>query len=159
MLKPKSELADKASVYSAAVELLSRRDYSRCELERKLLSRCPESVLLYQVLDELADKGWQSDERFAHVFARSRCQRGHGPLRIRQDMRQKGLSDSVIEQCLSALDIDWFELALAAAQKKYQSLHKDPRWREKLYRFLGYRGFWGDQIQYALEQVHLECLD
>lgn len=153
MQKPNSELDDLTSLKSAAVELLARRDYSRHELTRKLSPRTTQPQLLQQVLDELVEKGWQSDQRFAQLYARSRCQRGHGPMRIRQDMRQKGLADTLISQTLESLDIDWFELALEAAQKKINSLANDPKWREKLYRFLGYRGFLSEQIQVAIEQV------
>ncbi|GGY58666.1 regulatory protein RecX [Bacterioplanes sanyensis] len=159
MRKQNSDLDDIASLHGAAVELLARRDHSRQELERKLQPRTTQSELLQQVLDQLAERGWQSDQRFAEMFVRSRCSRGHGPMRVRQDMRQKGLSDHLITQVLSDSDCDWFELAVEVASKKYASLQRDPRWREKLYRFLSYRGFLADQVQHALEQVTLTDAD
>ncbi|MBU2037787.1 MAG: RecX family transcriptional regulator, partial [Gammaproteobacteria bacterium] len=50
---------------------------------------------------------------------------------------------------------DWYELALDLAQRKCPGglPPQDMRERARLYRFLAYRGFTGEQTSYALEQL------
>ncbi len=146
-----SEAPTASDLQRLAVDLLARREHSRLELYRKLSSRTPDSGLVDSVLDDLTDRGWQSDERYCTVFLRSRLNRGSGPLRLKQELRARGISDSVVATAFEELEADWFELALAVAQKKRSALRSDPKWKEKLYRFLTYRGFDSEQTRYAME--------
>jgi regulatory protein len=182
--KPTSESGSQ-SLRGKALDLLSRRDYSRRELSRKLsrhatdaavnslsddddlivpeyaeaeedaaLERDQECELL---LDELEERGWLSDQRFASVFVNSRARRGIGPQRLLQELRQKGVSAEDARQALDNCDTDWFESALQCALKKQaagERSEKDPRQQKAvLVRFLMYRGFSSDHIQYALEET------
>ncbi len=138
-----------------AVDLLSRREHSRLELYRKLSQKpCNESTL-QQLLDDLAERDWQSDARFCGSYLRSKSNRGIGPLRLKQELRNKGVSDSIVREQLAALGIDWFLAAEETALKKIKSLRLDRRWREKLYRFLAYRGFAGEHSQHGIDVA--EC--
>ncbi|MBI3145525.1 MAG: recombinase RecX, partial [Pseudogulbenkiania sp.] len=53
------------SLKARAVDLLSRREHSRRELERRLAPFADSAEQLAALLDELAERGWQSDNRFA----------------------------------------------------------------------------------------------
>lgn len=178
------------SLRTQALDLLSRRDYSRRELSRKLARPKPgeqhgdltgadhllsddpllddHEVLVEDaaataeveresLLDEFEERGWLSDQRFSAAFVRSRAGRGLGPLRLTQELRQKGVSADEIRQALNECEFDWFELALQTAQRKYRpdsADRKDPRKQKAaLTRFLMYRGFDSEQIRYALEAV------
>ncbi|MEC8524625.1 MAG: recombination regulator RecX [Pseudomonadota bacterium] len=152
--KQKPEPLERSGLKHAAVDLLSRRDYSRRELWRKLSPKAASSDDLEHVLDELAENNWQSDERFASMFLRSRAGRGLGPLRLRQELREKGISDSLIEWAFEESEEDWYDMAVEVARKKAQSLGSySPEVKAKLWRFLSYRGFNSDQIQHALDDV------
>lgn len=145
------ELASKVRV--VALGYLARREYSRTELTGKLSARFAESEpdLITSVLDILVRQNLQSDPRYAEALIRSRSQKGKGLLRIRQELRQKGVADSVTEAALAEAGIDWFELARCTAERKFGG--KPPAdWaeRNKRCRFLQYRGFGNDEIQYAL---------
>lgn len=141
-----------------AVDLLARREYSRLELFRKLSSRTRCEDQLNTVLDDLSERGWQSDQRYAALFVRSKASRGIGALRLKQELRLKGVTDSLAKEALRDADIDWFELAVSVARKKYATVSKHDKWREKLYRFLMYRGFDGEQIEYALGVIREDQL-
>ena len=81
----------------------------------------------------------------------SRINQGKGPVRIRADLRQRGIRDGVVEGALEAAGCDWFELAREARIKKFG--HEAPaEFREKArqMRFLQYRGFEQDHIQAAV---------
>lgn len=136
----------------AAINLLSRREYSRHELIQKLEPRCKNELQLDQLLDHLTQSGYQSDERFAESFLRSRINRGLGRLRIERELKDRGIKKELIEQVLSG-DTDWFLQAYESGLKKSQSLNlTEYKEKQKLYRYLAYRGFSMAEIQYAVEQ-------
>lgn len=146
-----AELSD-GGLRVAAINLLSRREYSRHEMFQKLESRSKDDSQLHQLLDRLAEAGYQSDERFAESFLRSRTNRGLGFMRISRELKDKGIDSDLIEQTMSA-DCDWFKLAYESGLKKSQALDlSDYKDKQKLFRYLAYRGFDMDQIKYALEQ-------
>ncbi|KZZ44619.1 MAG: recombination regulator RecX [Saccharospirillaceae bacterium] len=154
MQPKKPEFLDEKELRRAIIDLLSRRDYSRLELFRKLKKRCDSAELLEQILDDFQQRNWQSDQRFAESFLNSRYQRGLGPIRLKQEMREKGLASDVIQLTLESSEVDWFQLAFEVAQKKANSLKEsDPNKKQKLFRFLAYRGFSSDQIAYAMDEM------
>ena len=51
-----------------AIDLLSRREYTRRELERRLGPHAASSEELSDLLDRLAAGGLQSDQRYAEQF-------------------------------------------------------------------------------------------
>jgi regulatory protein len=146
-----AELSD-SELRVAAINLLSRREYSRHELFQKLEPRSKDESQVQQLLDKLVEAGYQSDQRFAESFLRSRINRGLGHMRIARELNDKGIDADLIEEVMSS-DTDWFQLAYDSGLKKSQSLdfseYKD---KQKLFRYLAYRGFSMDQIQHALEQ-------
>ena len=134
-----------------AMDLLSRREHSRRELIDKLKIRGFEGEEVEAYLDRLADRGLQSDQRFLESYIRMRSQNGYGPLRIRQELRKKGIEDSTISLNFESMELDWYEIAVMAWRKKYnQSPGSDMKLRAKQTRFLQYRGFDFDMINHAL---------
>lgn len=156
MQNKKPNLLDASGLRRTVVDLLSRRDYSRLELFRKLKQKAENPEDIEPVLDDFQQRNWQSDERFAESFLNSRYQRGLGPLRLKQELREKGVSSDIIVLALENLEVDWFQLALDAARKKESSIkNTDKNKKQKLYRFLAYRGFSGDQISAAIEEIQI----
>ena len=154
MQQKKPDFLDKNELRRAMVDLLSRRDYSRLELFRKLKARCEDVDVLEQLLDDFQQRNWQSDQRFAESFINSRYQRGLGPLRLKQELREKGIASDIIQLTLESLEVDWYQLAFDVAQKKMNSLKEsDPNKKQKLFRFLAYRGFNSDQIACATDEM------
>ena len=131
-----------ADVRRAAMDLLARREHSHRELRDKLKRRFPDPDLVMQELERLREEHLQSDTRFAESFARQRVLRGQGPLRIRQEMRQRGLGDSEISEAIASLDVNWFDLAAEVLEKKFGGLPvEDIKERARRQRFMQYRGF------------------
>jgi len=144
-------LEQASEIKQAVVQLLARREHSRQELRNKLRSRCESESLLEQVIDECEQLGYQSDRRTGEMLLRARANQGYGLMRIRQDARQKGLDNELVNSLLEELDLDWFELAKECYLRKYsQPLDGDYKLRAKRMRFLSGRGFSIDQINYAM---------
>jgi len=131
--------------------LLSRREHSRLELYQKMQLRGFESELINPNLDEFTKNDWQSDERYSEMLLRSRLLKCHGPVKIKMELKHKGLSSDIIERCLSK-EIDWIELATNALQKKYSKSPSDQNERNKYYRFLLQRGFTSEQVKRAMKR-------
>lgn len=142
------------SPWNTALNLLARREHSQQELREKLLKRYPDDeARVEDALVRLVDRGLQDDHRFAEAFVRSRHQRGHGPVRIRFDARQKGV-ESEVNAVLDEAQLDWFELAAETADRKLGTADvTELKVKAKLYRFLSQRGFQPDHIRFAVESL------
>lgn len=93
-----------AMLRHAAMNLLAQREYSRKELFRKLGLLSQDNELIDEVLNWLESDRLLSNDRFVEGFIRSRIQKGHGPMRISQDLRQKGVASEVISLALEAAE-------------------------------------------------------
>lgn len=93
----------------------------------------------------------QSDERFAEAFVHHSLNKGQGPNKIKQELKQRGIDSSLIEQCMQSESIDWISLAEAVRLKKYgENVPSDYQNKAKQSRFLYSRGFSSDLIKQLL---------
>ena len=134
----------------AAITLLARRDHSRVELERRLLSQGYSAEELAPLIPELIETRALDDVRFAHNYVSYHVARGLGPVRIRVELEALGVGAELIEAAL-ALEQDWVTLAREQRSRRFGP--KTPASRvEQLRqaRFLQSRGFSSDHIRAAL---------
>jgi len=147
----KPEAADDESrIRSVALALQAYREHGGKELEAKLTRKGYDSLTAAQVIDDLRASGLVSDQRFAEAFVRGHVSRGHGPIRIRYELRDLGVSPELIAAALEAREIDWNQLASQVRERKFgQAVPPVYAARAKQMRFLQYRGFSTDQIRAA----------
>ena len=141
-----------------ALRYLSRREYACEELRRKLEQRGVEGSTAEAVVIDLAEQNLVSDERFAESWARVRVQKGYGPMRIRADLRQKGVSDTVIAGVLTNHEDGWYDLALDWARRKHRG-EFDEKARARLYRAGMNRGFSHDQVMRAIDALRSDVIE
>lgn len=115
-------MSDFAECRSRALNLLARREHSQQELRHKLLARAFDASLIAAVVDELAAQNLLSDQRFAELYVEQRSRRGYGPMRIQQELYQRGVSADLIEQALSTQQDNWARHA-DFAWNKYLHTH------------------------------------
>ncbi len=149
-----------------AIQLLSRREHGVAELIGKLsVARQPDALLRGQrhevavkVVEELLQRDYVSDERFAEMTVRGRANQGRGPMRIRQELQQKKVPGEIAEHAMEAAEIDWFANAIAMREKKFGlGVVSDMKLKAKQQRFLQYKGYGFDHIQHAMEAVNDAC--
>jgi len=107
-----------------------------------------------------------SDERFAQSILRVRVSRGFGWLYIKNELNQKGVCSTIINELNKNDEIDWYLQAELAYNKRFSTslveyfaydndnnfLSKDKVYqaankeKAKRMRFLQYRGFSPDEI-------------
>src|SRR5476651_298973 len=135
------------AVRRTAMDLLARREHGRVELTRKLRQRGASAEKIDTALDRLSEEGLLSEARYLESFVSYRARSGYGPLRIREELGQRGLQRSDIEQALRECGINWQEKMQETWQRKFAGhLPVDARERAQQGRFLSYRGYPLDMI-------------
>ena len=134
-----------------ALRLLGRREHSARELGGKLRQGGVEAGLTSELVESLADEGWQSDPRFAASRIQNRIAQGYGPIRIAAELRVAGLPDAMIREAMEASECDWTALCVDLYQRKFRQPPADRQERQKRYNHLAARGFAGEHIRAAFE--------
>ncbi|AWU99276.1 recombination regulator RecX [Burkholderia sp. JP2-270] len=128
------------SLKGRALGYLSRREYSRTELARKLAPYVGEDESVEPVLDALEKEGWLSDARFAESLVHRRASRV-GVARIVSELKRHAVGDTLVEEVNAQLRETEWARAQAVWRKKFGALPQTPAERAKQARFLAARGF------------------
>lgn len=137
------------SLKARAIAILSRRENSRLELERKLAPHADDAHQLQQLLDELERENWLSNERYALSLVNRRAPR-QGSRRIVQELRQHGLGDDIITRIDEDLRGTELQRAREVWQKKFAVAPADAKDYARQFRFLASRGFSPDCLRRIL---------
>jgi regulatory protein len=129
--------------YQIAIGLLARREHSRLELINKVRRKpFAKEVDLALLCDTLEASNYLSDERFTEMFVRSRIARGQGEVKIRHELRQRGINARLSDVTLLDVEVDWVVLAKAQREKRFGvEQPKNFKERARQSRFLASRGF------------------
>lgn len=142
---------DQAACRRRALDLLARREHTPLELEGKLAARGYADSVIADTLGALESEGLIDTMRFAETFVQSRINKGQGPVRIRGELLQRGVAESVCGQALD--EHDWVACARRARAKKYgEQAPVSFQERMRQSRFLQYRGFTSEQIKHAVAE-------
>ena len=140
------------SLKGRALRLLSQREHSRAELERKLKAHEETPGQLAQVLDELQAKDFISEARVVESVIHRRASR-FGAARIKYELLNKGLGAEAVAEAVNRLKGSELERAQVIWRKKFDGPAPDAAARAKQMRFLAARGFGGDVIRRVLSQA------
>jgi regulatory protein len=143
---------DTPSLKGRALRLLSNREHSRLELERKLRAFEDEPGSLAQALDELQAKGFISEQRVLESVVNRRAGK-LGAQRIQQELQDKGLAPAAVAAVVAELRATELTRAHEVWRKKFASVATEPRERARQMRFLAARGFSGDVIRRVVAGV------
>ncbi|MEY3490465.1 MAG: Regulatory protein RecX [Pseudomonadota bacterium] len=138
--------ASRISLKGRALRLLSQREHSRVELERKLAEHEEEPGTLARALDELEAKGFISEERVVESVVHRRASK-LGAARVQQELAAKGLSAESMSLALEQLRVTEFERARDVWSRKFGESATDPKERAKQMRFLLSRGFAAEVVR------------
>lgn len=131
----------------AAYRILARRDHSEAELFRKLKLKKFDTEEILLVIQALIQEGMQSNERFVENYIHYRRQKGYGPIRIRNELIERGITEDLIEDQLKSTDNIWHQIAQTVLKKRFKKgIASDYKTHAQQMRFLLYRGFTQEQI-------------
>jgi regulatory protein len=142
---------DPVEARKKAMDYLARREHGRAELIAKLAKFGFDEAVADDAVAELVEDNLQSDERYVEAFVMSRINQGKGPVKIRAELRERGISSGVVENALEQAEQDWYAAACEVRQKKFGAeVPADYNEKTRQMRFLQSRGFDIDQIQSAV---------
>ena len=138
------------SLKGRALRLLSGREQSRSELEKKLKVHEETSGQLAAVLDDLQAKDFISEARVVESVI-NRRQAKLGASRIRQELFSKGIDKDAVVEAMAGLKATELARAKELWQRKFAAKSDgqppDRAAQAKQMRFLAARGFSGDVIR------------
>lgn len=146
---------DKA--YNRALSYLSYRPRSQAEMERFLLGKGWDEVVVCDVINRLTQTGLVDDKEFAHFWVENRQRfRPRGRMALRYEMRAKGLGEEIIAEALEDVDEEKsaYELAHKRARKEAGLAPRD--FRRRLEQYLARRGFSFSVIEAVLRKIEQE---
>lgn len=138
------------SLTGRALRLLSAREHSRAELERKLAQFEEEPGALAKVLDALQAKDFINEGRVVESVLHRRSAK-LGAARIKQELQAKGLEPEAVAEAVNRLRTSEVERAKEIWRKKFGQPPVDAAERGKQMRFLASRGFGGDTIHRVVQ--------
>lgn len=140
---------DPGDLRERALRLLARREHSRAELLRKLESAGFVRDDITPLLDAFEAKNWLSDRRFAESYVADHRARA-GNIKLAYDLRQRGVSDSIIESVLGDNCDSELDRAREVWRKKFGAAPADAAEKARQMRFLQSRGFASEVIRRAI---------
>ncbi len=134
------------SLKGRALRLLSMREHSRVELERKLARFEEEEGTLAKALDELQVKGFINEARVIESVLHRRAGK-LGAARIKQELQSKGLDPQAVRDAVTGLQETENTRAQEVWRRKFGAAPTDAKETMRQMRFLATRGFATDVIR------------
>ncbi|MBX2824030.1 MAG: recombination regulator RecX [Gammaproteobacteria bacterium] len=146
-----------------ALDLLARREHSTFEIVEKLRARGFSDEIISVVVEDLQNRNYLSDRRFAETFVEQRLRKGRGERSIRADLNRRGINAEDTREALVNHASAWSDLAISTLLRKIPDGFELPEDRSEAYRlkakysrFLQSRGFSTEQIKTALAALPRE---
>jgi regulatory protein len=143
------------SAFSKAImrahNLILHRPRSRVELTRYLMGKDDDEELAARVLEEFEREGLIDDARFARQWVEDRRSLGYSTMRLRQELRQKGIATELADSVLTELAGD--EVSVVGDlidRRRLRARYPDD---QKLIQHLQGKGFSHATIKAALERL------
>jgi regulatory protein len=140
------------SLKGRALRLLSQREHSRTELERKLSPHEEVPGELAKALDELQARDFINDGRAVDSVVNRRSGK-LGSARIKQELAAKGLSGEAVAEAMANLKDSELSRAKEVWRKKFGSAPQDPQEKAKQMRFLLSRGFPSEVVRRTVPDI------
>jgi len=114
-----------------------------------------------RIVASLVKDRFVDDARYAAAFAREKAAlQGWGPVKIRFQLRGKGIPDETITEALGEVDTAKAAAKLdKLAAERYRLLKGDPQCRLKLLKALLSRGYDYDEVEAAVRRVMNDSQD
>lgn len=154
-------LPDTKKLTVTALAWLGRQEYSIAKFTKKLKDNHASDEQVQNIVEEFCARNWLSEQRYCEGFVRARIAKGQGKIRILNDGRGHQLDSDILNEAIDTQEVDWFELALGTYVKRYgsgtQVKSMDIKEKAKRMRFMQYRGFTMEQVDYAMDEAANEA--
>ncbi|MBE0363818.1 regulatory protein [Pseudoalteromonas ulvae UL12] len=143
---------EKQKLKNYVLWLLSRQEYSRRDLTFKLKQKGATADFIDTLLDWCEQHSFIDEKRYCESFIRRHLAKLHGLKRIQAEAAGKGIERTLLETLIDEMEIDWYQQAQAAYNRKFSGITGNLEFKEKakIFRYLSYRGFNHEQIEFAM---------
>jgi len=150
-LEQLKETAEIGGLYDRALGYIMLRPRSEWELQEYLKRKKAPALQIEKILNKLSLVGYIDDRKFAEAWVDNRrLLKSTSKRRLTQELRQKRVSDEIIEQVLAEDETDELEvLKQLVAKKRQQSRYQDDL---KLMQYLARQGYNYVDIKEALQK-------
>jgi regulatory protein len=146
-----------------AFRYLGRRQHSTSELRIKLKQKGYETEYINEVLDNLKQKNYLDDTKFADMFVEEKMKlKLWGEQKLRSELIKRGIESDIITDVLrnNISEEDKLNNAMIIASKKYNALMNrglnNETIKNKLVTFLNSRGYNYDVIKEVCDELIIE---
>lgn len=150
---------DFKTAYNKTTALCARREFCSGDMIKKLKNWEVSDEIISKVINQLKEEKFIDDTRYARFFVRDKAKFNRwGEQKIIWAMRQKQISQEVIQEAINQLDQEELQSTLLQLLKeKNRQIKEDNSYKRKaaLVRFATSRGFNYAQIQKGLEAFDL----
>ena len=94
------------------------REHSIKEITEKLTRKEYQQDSIEIVVKECLKDNYLNEQRFAEIFWRSRARKGFGPNKIEMELKQRGISASMIEESSHQEELNFDEVIKSIYFKK-----------------------------------------
>lgn len=146
--------SSKALDRQKALEMLSRRPYSRRELKDKLLRRGTDEQSADECISWLDEHGFLDDGEYAGAVARHYSAKGYGAGRVKTELRRRGIERELADETLAELPENTEKIDAYIARRL-----SDPKDRDSVRKIgaaLFRRGYSWEEIRAALRRFDTE---
>ncbi len=140
-----------------AANYCSKSEHCADDVRRKLKEWGVRPNNYEQIIEYLEEEGYIDHERFANAYALDKFRFNKwGKMKIRVNLRSKGIGSDVIESSLAKIDeLEYLTVLKAIISSKYKTLKYSSGYDRdvKLMRFATQRGFESSIVSDAVEEV------
>ncbi|MFI3226858.1 MAG: regulatory protein RecX [Clostridia bacterium] len=142
---------------ATSFRILSKKAYSRHEIEQKLIKFEYDEEIVEQVLAKLEEMKLVDDEEYADIIIEGYTQKGWGKQKIREELYKRGVPSDISKEKLTDYDAD-YDVILKHYENKLRGDISEYKNVEKAKAFLYRKGFSFDEIStgYLLYKEKLE---
>lgn len=141
------------------LHLLSRRDHTRRELERKAFTKQIDSHTIEILLDEFEEKGWIDHSTFTDNFIEDKFRINRwGPRKIISALAQKGIdlrhAEKRTNQHFESIELlDIFRNLVDKKAYKFKRISNQFKLRKKVFDYLARKGYYSKQIMAHIDRL------
>ena len=138
-----------------ALKYLSFKARTEYEVIKKLQEYDYSEEIIFRVLEILKKYNYIDDELFSKSYIKDRVHlKGYGKFKIKYELQERGIHESIIEECLSNAPLSELENAIKYISKKTKN-PSDQKERNRIYNALLRRGFSYEIIKQAFDNHYI----
>lgn len=137
-------------------KLCSKAEYCTSDVYRKAMKDLDgDAEAAARVVASLVEEKYVDDVRYAEAFAREKAGlQGWGPVKIRFQLRAKGISEETIAAALEEVEPEKAaDRLMRLLAGKARALEGDPQFRLKMLKYGLSRGYEYDTVEEALKKI------